>query len=186
MKRLVNTARKNYDATRGYIQNPLFAQKPTGLWYSVGNEWMVWCKDNISDWLEENVWELNVVVSQILVIKSFEDLKRFQETYESHCEDNQFSYIDWNAVSRDYSGIEIRNYKEITEAFMLEDYFDLNWVTAFSCSSGCIWNLEAIRSVKRREICMDDVRDPNKKKEEPPKKEQLALPYEAGNWDGYE
>lgn len=65
---------------------------------------------------------------------------------------NKFSIklLDWEKVSKDYSGFEVINYdsikKKLREDFKKTDI--ASWLDAFDFSSGCIWNLNDLKTVK--------------------------------------
>jgi hypothetical protein len=90
--------------------------------------------------------------NKILVLSSKKDVEIFDKKYGVDYSDGEgekvYRFVDWEKVSEDYGGFEIKNYikikKEIKETNMSRK---LLWVTSFDFSSGCIWNTAIIKNV---------------------------------------
>lgn len=133
--------------------------KPNGLWYSIDWSWVDWCKDN-TGWTHRNHFELEIDLTKVLLIDTGNKLKEFAKNFGEIPEwqkelansdamkklwDNpKRDYINWKQVAEKYSGIEINPYHRMQR----RDYL---WVSGWDVSSGCIWNLELIKSVKQIE-----------------------------------
>jgi hypothetical protein len=125
--------------------------KPSGIWYAIDNDWIDWCSSEIPHWIGRYQQVLQIDHSRILVLKSIDDIKTFISKYkvEPHPLLKFMWYINWKAVASEYAGIEIHNYREIKwgEGYDFNRYQDLGlWFSAWDVSSGCIWDLSAIRS----------------------------------------
>lgn len=116
--------------------------KPNGLWYAVGSSWIDWVKDNMPEWEYDNVFSVELDPSKIIKLSSHDDIMEFTSRYKKNY--HGFIMIDWGKVSQDYSGIEISPY--IWKARKL------NWYYTWDVASGCIWNQDAIKSIKKIEL----------------------------------
>ena len=149
-KRITNTKNCKIDL-REYEQMKL-DHKPRGLWYSLGDAWEIWC-ENANFPKHPHTFELNFDMEDILVIKTFQDLVKFQEKYyEVHETVGTFRMgkINWKRVKEDYAGIEIQNYSKF-ERDMLWDKFGLDsclWYDMWDVSSGCVWDLKKLEYVR--------------------------------------
>lgn len=117
--------------------------KPNGLWYAIGSEWIDWVRSEMPEWEYDNVFSLELNDSQIKKISTFEELMDFNEQYKKNY--HGFAMIDWRKVSKDYSGIEIAPY-------IWKARRKLNWYYTWDVASGCIWNRNGIKSIKKIEI----------------------------------
>jgi len=90
--------------------------------------------------------------TKILVLNSLKQVKSFTKKYIYKTE----PYINWKKVSKDYGGIEFKNYKNIQDQIIKIirkkkhkiGNFDLTWATAFDVNGGCVWNVENVRVEK--------------------------------------
>lgn len=117
--------------------------KPEGLWYSFGASWFNFLTNDYDDPKKWNIWGFKRVTaishiykiyldaSKILTIDTLEKLEEFDNQY--NCNDQ----ILWDVVSKNWSGVEIR---------YLPRLYD--WYKSWDCSSGCIWNPNAIKKIK--------------------------------------
>ena len=75
-----NFISKNYSNSRiimskeseiNFIPTPLSKQKngfkPIGLWYGIGTSWIDWVISNMPDWECENIFEIKLDESKILI-----------------------------------------------------------------------------------------------------------------------
>jgi len=124
--------------------------KPKGIWYGLDWSWHEWCEmEGFSQGKGKNNFEIDLHLQNILVIDTEEKMKyfahKFGEVPEWRRKNNLGDvrdYIDWKKVSETYSGIEISPYQH---KFRLDRNFF--WYYGWDCASGCIWNLNAIKSV---------------------------------------
>lgn len=133
--------------------------KPKGLWYGFGTSWIDWVRSEMPEWEKDysNVFLLEINENSVLQLGSKSDLIEFTKKYSpSHNNSSgqikDISYfeknmIDWSLVSKDYSGIEINPY--IYSARMNEL---TNWYYPWDVASGCIWNQDGIKSIKKVNI----------------------------------
>lgn len=84
------------------------------------------------------------------------------DNISNNSEINKIREIKWNKVSKYYSGIIIFNYKEILKQLQNKKKYiknrdiinkniyinSLDWISTFDFSSGCIWDLKAIKNLK--------------------------------------
>ncbi len=124
--------------------------KPFGLWYSLGNEWLEWCSDNMPDWVYENTFSLEIDEKKILIISTIEELEEFVEMY-SYKQSSHFYCIDWGKIAAHWSGIKIRNYHKLNHRG-LQPFMAYTWLYGWDVSAGCIWDLSVIKTVKKLEV----------------------------------
>lgn len=149
MKRIINTHSKEIDLTRTYAQGHDI--KPKGLWYGIDNEWLDWCEGNMEEWIKNEIIELDVDLSKMLILETPDQLKAFSDKYSYEIiPHSTIKYIDWAKIAQDYSGIEIRNYYDLKyyDQFMRWEV----WFMAWDVSSGCIWDLSIIKSFSHSEL----------------------------------
>jgi len=120
--------------------------KPTGLWYSIGTSWLDWCFAEQPDWIGKYIYKIEVNPKKILLINTVKKLDDFSKHYKIVPEwmktlKFKYNYINWRRFSASYSGIEISPYQ-------WKRRFDLLWYYGWDCSSGCIWNPNAIISLR--------------------------------------
>lgn len=121
--------------------------KPKGLWISVEGEydWRWWCLGERFRLTNlRHVHEVKLTPSaNILWIRTIEQLDEFDRTYAVGFDGLVRSYrVDWRAVATKYAGIIITPYQwERRLGGML-------WYYAWDCASGCIWDINAIESVR--------------------------------------
>ena len=84
--------------------------------------------------------------TKILVLNSLKQVKAFTNEYIFKKE----PFINWKKVSKDYGGIEFRNYRNIQNRIIKAktEFPDLIWATAFDVNGGCIWNVKNVRIEK--------------------------------------
>lgn len=121
--------------------------KPNGFWVSVLGErdWPSWCMDE-GFALDSLGAEHEVVLSEsanIRLIESVDGLDEFFEAYRTalYPGDERRGAINWAMVAEDYDGILITPYQYGRR-------LNAMWYYGWDCASGCIWNLDAIESVR--------------------------------------
>jgi len=128
--------------------------KPDGFWYSCGDSWIKWLKSEWPDHKGEFYYEVLIDESKILKLTSSEEIINFTKKYgvpnkildldDFEIEGNpefkekiQNYSIDWNTVSKEYSGVEFCPYIRSLRR-------KLGWYFGIDISSGCIWDTAAI------------------------------------------
>ena len=115
------------------------------------------------DW-GDYIYGVKIDLSNVLVIKTYQDYVNFNNIYgmkktfkipkslqESNNDKDSYTnkLINWKKVSEKYSGIEVKNYNKIKKQ-LRKDFMNENissWLDTFDFSSGCIWDLKAVKSV---------------------------------------
>jgi hypothetical protein len=123
-----------------------YAFKPNGLWYAENNEWFRWCHSEMPHWIKPNIFELDIDMSKILVLSNVRGLKLFNYAYSKSIS-GDLQMIDWAKVQKEYKGIEIRNYYDLKWNHDLRE-FNI-WFYGWDVPGGCIWDLSAIRRIKK-------------------------------------
>ena len=123
-----NKIAKTCDLDKNIKYKQIIDFKPTCYWYSLGKEWYnFWFKDNEMEKVKNQVvCEIKVKRNmfttlekkekgKILVIDSFEDVKKLYKKYSKlvKLEARKYRLIDFNEVAKIYGGIEFRNYGKI-------------------------------------------------------------------------
>lgn len=116
--------------------------KPAGLWYSCGPEWLNWMAYNMADWFDavEYIYELEIDPEDILFIRTYEELRDFNRIFGKHLS-RRGNGIDWNHVADNYKGIEICPY-------IWRARHEFDWYYGWDIASGCIWDSSAIIGFK--------------------------------------
>lgn len=110
MKRKVNTNSPVLYLDKTYSQQHADF-KPHGLWYSIDDEWTEWCTGNMPEWVRPHIIEIEVDLSNVLIIETPEQLVAFYEEYKIEIYSGfGLGSIDWKKITERYSGIEIINY----------------------------------------------------------------------------
>ena len=87
--------------------------------------------------------------NKILVLSNIEEVLKFSRKYGKSVS-SKLRLIDWEKVSLLFGGIEIKNFNKIkTEMWKLKVVDRIAWVSSFDFSSGCVWNLDIIKDVKK-------------------------------------
>lgn len=128
---------------REYVQKK-HNLKPDGFWYSLGTEWMEWVGDNMPEWICDNVIEIDIDLSKVLVLETVEQCEDFFKKYGFEvC--SGIHYIDWEQVCKNHTGVEIRNYYDLKWSKSILDKSHY-WLYPWDVSSGCIWDLSIIKN----------------------------------------
>lgn len=144
--------------------------KPKGLWWAVGDAWIDWCRgEGFRLETLRNTFSLDIDDSKLLVIGRDMSLDAFDRQFAHEDEfmkrtrehvagqtgrswDPRYS-IDWPKVAERWSGIEIPVYS-------WSHRHELMWYCGWDVASGCLWNPDALRGVKkiaRRSIIRKEV-----------------------------
>ncbi len=122
--------------------------KPDGVWYDCGGEWLRWVESEMPHWLGDYTYRLFLDKGKMLYIDSPEMLDIFTQTYRATAVEGVSSpssyYIDWPAVAKKYTGIEICPY--IWERRMSRH---TEWYYGWDLASGCVWDPCIIRKLER-------------------------------------
>jgi len=124
--------------------------KPRGLWLSDADQpeddWPSWCKAEDFH-LDEITHRHEVVLAEgwdILHIGTIQQLRDFHAEYSVPIAPGMpIDYIDWRRVADDYDGIIITPYQWTVRLDL-----DLHWYYTWDVASACIWNVEAIESIR--------------------------------------
>jgi len=166
--RFIHYSDELIDAVRPacYIQE--LNHKPHGFWFSVEHQhenlnWKQWCESE--EFALEKLKYPHLLHlhnnANILCIKSIEDMFTFNKLYleiPDKLKGHNFRiitnfHINWKKVSSDYDGIIITPYQWTCR--LHNDFF---WYYTWDCSSGCVWNLEVIKSIYKLE---ENIKCPN-------------------------
>lgn len=138
-------------------------EKPKGLWYSFGKQWMHFLQDwdESREYLDKtvnkdkNIYKLTIDLSKVCALRSKKHIDQFIKKYGQMNHVYNIMQINWENVSRDYSGIEIPNYHSLSmrnwheyDKLYYRLYF---WLYTWDVSSGCVWNKDAIINFKKLE-----------------------------------
>lgn len=172
---------KRIEPTKFYFLSPKFFKtlnntvqhhqywKPDGLWFACGNDWIRFMLENdFQQDAYDYLYELKIDTTNVLVIKSFSALEKFNKEYSYKVQTSfaafdvvtgkgkeiteTYSYIDWTAVAKKYNGIIIcpsflDKIWKLTESkpSTINKYF---WYSLWDVASGVIWKQDAFQSAK--------------------------------------
>lgn len=130
--------------------NPWF--KPRGLWITPENSnddqtWSSWCQsENFEIDRLKYRYEIELNDSpNILMLKSPEEIADFSHSWmKAAYRISDYFAIPWNEVKEKYDGLIITPYQ-----WSMRHNMDAPWYYSWDCASGCIWNLDAIKSFKK-------------------------------------
>jgi hypothetical protein len=112
--------------------------KPSGLWVSVGTEWLDWCRSEDFR-TDQPIFDHAVMVASaanILTLASPDDIDTFTDRYGKQISPKWDSrYIDWAQVASEYDGIIISPYQ-----WSRRSSRHTFWYYGWDVASGCIWN----------------------------------------------
>lgn len=132
--------------------------KPKGIWYCFGKEWFEWDLKNISDGESRYTaaFQLELHMDRILQVETtHEEISKLASRYtiEIH---RDFPIIDWDAVRKEYAGVEFNPYHHWPLPLVSSAEPDLHFfsminlwtlISTLDIASGCIWSPDAIKSV---------------------------------------
>lgn len=116
-------------------------RKPKGLWYATGAGWIekVYCDQwNIGHWL----YELTIDPSRILRVPDLD-----AATNLSAALGVGLGRIDWRALQRLYAGVEVKVVPKDSD-IDLDAPPPWSWLQGWDVTSGCLWDLTALRAVR--------------------------------------
>jgi hypothetical protein len=121
--------------------------KPTGLWYSFGDEWARWMSIEMPHWLDSVgfLYRLEVDTEKIIVLGDEDDALEFSEDYAIEITGDEWDpmyYVNWAEVAEDFAGIEVGF--ELPRGNANPE--ELFWLEGWDVASGCIWDTSAITS----------------------------------------
>lgn len=120
--------------------------KPSGFWVSVEgeNDWASWCAGDGWD-IGEKIHEVTLRDgARILFIRDAAGIDGLTDSFGVTCRySHTVREIDWRAIARKWQGIIIAPY--IWER-RLHDR--VSWYYTWDCASGCIWDANAVKSIK--------------------------------------
>lgn len=87
-------------------------------------------------------YKFNIDLKKILVLENYNDISEFTKKYKSIYKTKLYNtlVINWKRVSKDYSGIYIKN------AGIIKAKMEFIWYYTVDVCSICIWNKDAIIS----------------------------------------
>ena len=127
--------------------------KPRGLWYALGNDWIKWIKGNDPMWSNRYsyVYEIHLT-GNILKLKTKQDHIDFFHKYaeKDAGEDEWGKYsrhkINWGRVKSDYAGIEVMGrdfHDESLVGYRSLDVNPLQWLWTWDVNGGVVWDVNA-------------------------------------------
>lgn len=145
--RLVHYAAKRIKFNPSRKYGDAFGYKPEGFWLSVedGHGWKEWCEGeqwNLSSF--KHAYEVTLKPdANVLVIDSLAKLDAFNTLYGEQDEVSRKwdANISWGKVKAMHDGLIIAPYQWARRLEMM-------WYYGWDCSSGVIWDLNAVASVK--------------------------------------
>ena len=130
------------------INSDELSDKPNGLWYSFGTQWLDWCEEQQPEWIMKNTFKLEIKYCNILKITNIEEFVNFEETYSFTVE--RYKSIKWHGVMIAYDGIEIydkNNFKRLP--VKTNNY---HWYNTWDIGSGCIWKNCNVAAIKPKKV----------------------------------
>ncbi len=130
--------------------------KPSGLWVSVGTEWLDWCR--AEDFrTDQPIFDHAVILAStanILTLASPGDIDTFTDRYGKQISPQWDSrYIDWDEVAAQYDGILISPYQ-----WSRRNERHTFWYYGWDVASGCIWNPGVVALGEAVEVSHEVVR----------------------------
>lgn len=129
-----------------HLQGTQMWPKPHGIWYACGAEWAEYMLSDFPSAMNKLVALYKMELGRgVLRLTSTEEILAFDEQYgeeQSATAGRRGGwYIHWDAVSAQYSGIEICPYN-------WDLRFPLRWYYGWDVASGCIWDPVGIGNLK--------------------------------------
>ena len=128
-----------------------FNGKPVGFWYDVDGDWERFCRaERWGIYTLRYRYELELNMDRILQVTNHEEFQKFCDRFwigapvefRAFLKPARFGEeIDWFEVREQYDGIEIAPY-------MWKFRLNYDWYYGWDCASGCVWNLDAITSMR--------------------------------------
>lgn len=146
-----------FDTKRAYINTR--HDKPAGFWVSVRGEddWPSWCRGE--GFREDYLSYCSVVTledyANILILGNVDEIRAFAKEFGNPPPGWRLGpgyYIDWESVQKKYDGIIITPYQW---SIRLDSEF--SWYYGWDVASGCIWNLDAIKTITGSAVTSGEV-----------------------------
>ncbi len=118
--------------------------KPEGLWYAVGTVWIDWVESEMPHWMGDKFYKIEIT-NRVLKLDKKIKFEPFVKQYgrpDKFSVNPKYVHIDWQAVAKDYAGIEIAPYQ-------WDFRFEYMWYYPWDVASGCIWDKAGITNLKR-------------------------------------
>jgi hypothetical protein len=131
-----------FEGVRPVTQKPS-GFKPTGLWYSCGDEWVDWLESEMPSWLNRVNYLYRIEVNQerILTLRNPKDFEFIKDNFKS---DDGFG-VNWKKIQDEgYAGIEICPW----QSSIKWDFLNYAWYGGWDVASGCIWDPAGIKGFK--------------------------------------
>jgi len=115
-------------------------QKPNGLWYGCGDDWIQWLRSDMPEWLEESTYLYEIKLgSDVLQVSNDEEFQNLEDEFLVNARFGQKA-MGWELIQKNgYSGIEICPYNHGRRGVMGSD-----WYYGWDVGSGCIWDSRGI------------------------------------------
>lgn len=133
--------------------------KPKGLWYGLGMNWIYGASRfarHLAD-TYEYIHKLTINESRVCILDTPEKYVEFTKKYGEKASPRiDWMFINWNKVSKDYSGIETHNPRGVVgdlgrqvevDGNKIDTMSYFNWLLSWDVSGGCIWAEDAIKSI---------------------------------------
>jgi hypothetical protein len=140
----IHLARESFNL-RIEVVSQKASQKPQGLWFSIGWEWMEWCQTEMPGHITEFAYALDVDRSAVLTLRSEWQTRAFARKF-GFFQERRLDY-DWPAVAEKYKGLIINPW---IQDLAFKDGFA--WYYGWDVSSGCVWDTSCIRGVTKIEV----------------------------------
>lgn len=106
---------KNLPKGKLKIKNMRAPNKPVGAfwtstWDGTGSRWTDWVSGSMPDW-KQNKGILMEVRSnaKVYIISNRKDYEELYKKYPAKTEHSMFNPLDWEAISKDYDGVWVKN-----------------------------------------------------------------------------
>lgn len=133
------------------------ANKPFGLWYAMGGQWLDWCSREQPDWACPYVYEVEIVKKHILILDTVESISAFIDQNEVARDfgNTKISMgVNWEQVARSYGGIEISTHHKrdfwLDHGLRTGEHLKGVWLYGWDVDSGCVWDAIAVHNVVLR------------------------------------
>lgn len=150
-KNLILSSNREYNFDREQSKG----NKPRGLWYAKGFEWIDLLIENIGGIFPlakyTRLYEIEVT-DKVLKLIDEKDAIQFTKEYgvktdfDKEYFDERYSEIDWKKVAKNYSGIELSTQLALNSHFTKRKRI-LQWTSGWDIGSGCIWDKSGIDKI---------------------------------------
>jgi len=150
-KNLILSSNREYNFDREQSKD----NKPRGLWYAKGFEWIDLLIENIGGIFPlakyTRLYEIEVT-DKVLKLIDEKDAIQFTKEYgvktdfDKEYFDEIYSEIDWKKVATNYSGIELSTQLALNSHYTKRKRI-LEWTSGWDIGSGCIWDKSGIDKI---------------------------------------